>query len=433
VEEPLARPVAGEAFAYATAKLSPTARRILEAAHRVLTRDGYEGLTLRRIAAEAGETKSLIIYHFESKAGLVATLVDSLWHDTDVALVDGLREPPDPLTGHARELIALHRDLALQTSLYATYFDLLPYILRDRDARHRLAEFYDSYRRIGVMCLESSAVPAGEQVPLTTLLLGIGEGVAAQALIDPDVVDTEGVFALLTEMLHASLGGTAGPLVAAAREAIDWDSVAPVLSAETEPDPAGDLAPVAVNLLNGARRVVHERGFRALTLETVAARAGEPRSAVSYYFGDKRGLVDRLHASIAYTDRALVRRAVRHLPGGVERIPAVIATQERALTRLTPFRRHYEMLPVVLRDEALRAREASTHRGLRDALAGCLAGSDEPARLRCLQGIASLTIAAPAGLAIQRLVATADVVPAAVLRVWTRIVMRALEAPAARD
>ncbi len=432
MEESGARPVAGEAFAYATARLSPTARRILEAAHRVLTRDGYEGLTLRRIAAEAGETKSLIIYHFESKAGLVATLVDSLWHDTDVALMDGLREPPEPVTGHARELIALHRDLALQTSLYATYFDLLPYILRDRDARRRLAEFYDSYRRIGAMCLESSVVPLDDRDALTTLLLGIGEGVAAQALIDPDVVDTEGVFALLAEMLHASVGGPAGPLVVKMRAAVDWESGAPPLPIEAEPDPAGDLAPVAVNLLSAARRVVHERGFRALTLETVATRAGEPRSAVSYYFGDKHGLVDRLHATVAYQDRALMRRAARRLPSGTQRIPAIIATQERALTRLTAFRRHYELLPVVLRDEALRAREAATHRGLRDALAGCLAGSDEPERLRCLQGLASLSIAAPAGLAIQRLVAGEDVDPAAALRVWTRIVMGALAAPATR-
>ncbi|MBN2203614.1 MAG: TetR/AcrR family transcriptional regulator [Thermoleophilia bacterium] len=429
----MARPVAGEAFAYATARLSPTARRILEAAHRVLTRDGYEGLTLRRIAAEAGETKSLIIYHFESKAGLVATLVDSLWHDTDVALVDGLHEPPDPLTGHARELIALHRDLALQTSLYATYFDLLPYILRDRDARRRLAEFYDSYRRIGVMCLESSTVPLEDRDALTTLLLGIGEGVAAQALIDPDAVDTEGVFALLAEMLYACLGGTAGPLVAQVREAVDWESGAPPLPPETEPDPAGDLAPVAVNLLTAARQVVHERGFRALTLETVAARAGEPRSAVSYYFGDKRGLVHRLHATVDHQNRALMRRAVRRLPVGVKRIPAVIATQERALTRLTAFRRHYELLPVVLRDEALRVREASAHRSLRDALAGCLAGSDEPGRLRRLQGLASLSIAAPAGLAIQRLVASEDVDPAAALHLWTRIVMGALKAPVTPD
>ncbi len=396
----------------------------------MLTRDGYEGLTLRRIAAEAGETKSLIIYHFDSKAGLVATLVDSLWHDTDVALVDGLGDPPDPLTGHARELIALHRDLALRTPLYATYFDLLPHILRDRDARRRLAQFYDSYRRIGCMCLESSSVPKSERAALATLLLGVGEGVAAQALIDPGVVDIEGVFALLTEMLHVYLGGPSGPLVTKAREAVAWEAAAPALAPETEPDPAGGLAPVAAHLLAAAQHVVRERGFRALTLESVATRAGEPRSAVSYYFGDKAGLVDRLHASFAYENRALMRRAVRRLPVGGDRIPATIAAQVRTLQQLTAFRRQYELLPTVLRDDNLRAREAAALRWLLDAFACCLAGSDEPARVQTLRGLASLTLAAPAGLAIQRLIAPADVKPAPLLNVWTGIITGALAAPA---
>ena len=430
MEAPLPHPVAGDALAYATARLSPTARRILAAAQRVLTRDGYEGLTLRRIAAEAGETKSLILYHFESKAGLVATLVDSLWHDADVALVDGLREPPEPLTGHAGELIGLHRDLALQTSLYATYFDLLPYILRDRDARRRLAQFYDSYRRIGVMCLESSAVTPADRVSLTTLLLGIGEGVAAQALIDPEGTDTEGVFALLAEMLHAALGGGAGDAVKQIREAVDWRSAAPALPPEVETDPAGDLAPVAGNLLAAARRVVHEHGLRALTLEAIAARAGEPRSAVSYYFGDKGGLVDRLHASSVYENRVLVRRAVRRLPEGAGRIPAVITAQEHLLSRPTMFRQHYELLPAVLRDDTLRARQALTLRWLRHTVASCLAGAGGPDQVRRLQGLASLTLAAPSGLAIQRLVAPLDIVPAPLLDVWTRVVLIALDAPA---
>jgi len=59
---------------YALAELSPTARRILE-------REGYEGLTLRRIGEEVGETKSLIVCHFGGKDGLIAVLVDSLWHE----------------------------------------------------------------------------------------------------------------------------------------------------------------------------------------------------------------------------------------------------------------------------------------------------------------------------------------------------------------
>lgn len=424
--ERLRRPVTDDPFAFATAQLSPTGRRILEAAHRVLTRDGYEGLTLRRIAAEAGETKSLIIYHFDSKAGLVATLVDSLWHDTDVALVDGLGDPPDPLTGHAHELIGLHRDLALRTPLYATYFDLLPHILRDRDARHRLAQFYDSYRRIGCMCLESSSVPRSERATLATLLLGIGEGVAAQALVDPGIVDTEMVFGLLAEMLRAYLGGDAGPTLTAVRQALDREAAAPPAPPEAEPRPTDGLAPVAVNLLTAAHRIVVGRGVRALTLETISARSGEPRSAVSYYFGDKAGLVDRLHASVAYDNRTRVRRVVRRLPAGAARIPAVIAVQQRALSRLTAFRLHYQLLPVVLRDATLRAREAATHRWLRDVVAGCLAGSDDPERQRELQGLASLAIATPAGLAIQNLVATDDVDPAALLDVWTRVVLGAL-------
>jgi len=430
MEEPVRRPVEGDPFAYATARLSPTARRILEAARRILTRDGYEGLTLRRIAAEAGETKSLIIYHFDSKAGLVATLVDSLWHDADVALVAGLAEPPDPLTGHARQLIGLHRDLALQTPLYATYFDLLPYILRDRVARCRLAQFYDSYRRIGVMCLESSTVPVGDRATLTTLLLGIGEGVAVQALIDPDGVDVAGVFALLAEMVHAALGGAPSRAVAQVREAVDWESGAPAPRADVGPDPAAGLSPVAANLLAAALQVLHEQGLRALTLEAIATRAGESRSAVSYYFGDKHGLVDRLHASIDHENRDLVRRAVRRLPAGMERIPSTIAAHRRTLAQMTPYRRHYELLPAVLRDEDLRARQAATLRWRRDALAGCIAGGDEPERVRRLQGLASLTIAVPAGVAIQRLVAPEGVETDPILDLWTGVVMRALGAPA---
>ncbi len=426
------RAAAVDPFAYATARLSPTARRILAAAHRVLTRDGYEGLTLRRIAAEADETKSLILYHFESKAGLVATLVDSLWHDADVALVDGLRDPPDDVTGHARQLIGLHRDLALQSSLYGTYFDLLPHILRDRDARRRLAQFYDSYRHIGLMCLEPSTLARTDLVPLTTLLLGIGEGVVAQALLDPEETDIKGGFTLLDEMLHASLGGEPGAEVSRLRDAIDWASGAPDAPRDDEPDPVADLSPVAANLLTAAQYVLRAKGLRALTLDSIAERAGEPRSAISYYFGDKRGLIDRLHAAALHESRTLVRRAVRRLPAGAGRVPAVVAIQERMLARLTTCRRYYEMLPAVLRDDALRARHASHLRWLRDTTAMSLAGSDDPDRVRRLRGLASLTLAGPSGVAIQRLVAPRDLDPTPVLDAWTRIVLASLRAPGAR-
>ena len=65
----------------AQADLSPTARRLLEAARRLLERQGYEALTLEAIGREAGENKSLVWYHFGGKPGLLVALADWILYD----------------------------------------------------------------------------------------------------------------------------------------------------------------------------------------------------------------------------------------------------------------------------------------------------------------------------------------------------------------
>ena len=45
--------------------------RILDAAIEVLKSDGYAGLTIAKVAAKAGESKPLVVYHYGSKQGLV--------------------------------------------------------------------------------------------------------------------------------------------------------------------------------------------------------------------------------------------------------------------------------------------------------------------------------------------------------------------------
>ena len=72
--------------------LSPTAKRLLAAARRVLARDGFSGLTLEAITAEAGENKAAIRYHFGGKDALITTLVEWLDHDDSVRLVAQLQE-----------------------------------------------------------------------------------------------------------------------------------------------------------------------------------------------------------------------------------------------------------------------------------------------------------------------------------------------------
>ena len=54
---------------------------ILAAAQRLLARDGYQGVTARQIAAEAGTNLALVNYYFGSKQNLLLTLFDELDRD----------------------------------------------------------------------------------------------------------------------------------------------------------------------------------------------------------------------------------------------------------------------------------------------------------------------------------------------------------------
>lgn len=54
-----------------------THRALLDAAHRLLTKLGYQGATLDRIATEAGFTKGAVYWHFKNKEALFLELLAS--------------------------------------------------------------------------------------------------------------------------------------------------------------------------------------------------------------------------------------------------------------------------------------------------------------------------------------------------------------------
>src|SRR5215217_2934743 len=71
---------------------SSTRAEILDAARRMFAEHGYEGATMRGIAAEAGVDAALVVHFFGSKAGLLEAAVE--WpFDPEVVmpklLVDG--------------------------------------------------------------------------------------------------------------------------------------------------------------------------------------------------------------------------------------------------------------------------------------------------------------------------------------------------------
>jgi len=184
--------------------LSPTARRLLAAARRVLARDGYSGLTLEAITAEAGENKAAVRYHFGGKDALITALVEWLDHDDSVRLVSQLQEERDP-EARLDLLLELQRQGCSSHEENQLFFDLLPHVLRDPELRERLAGLYRWYRELDGWVLSPEKEGRREEVRrLAALAIAVGDGLTIQCSADHEF-DVDGVYGLWEQLFRVAL------------------------------------------------------------------------------------------------------------------------------------------------------------------------------------------------------------------------------------
>ena len=196
--------------------LPPTARTILEAARRVLAERGLEGLTIEAVANEANVSRTLIPYHFGSRAGLVALLFDSLFHDLAVS-VYGLAGPGGSLPTFLDWIKREADDVQSQHD----FFELIVSALREPELARRIATLYDDYREL---TLEMAGVhdpsDAEAQPPLSperrrelaaigSVLVAIEDGIGLQAALDP-AFDVDGALAMVETMIGDALARLRG-------------------------------------------------------------------------------------------------------------------------------------------------------------------------------------------------------------------------------
>ena len=191
--------------------LPPTARRLVEAARRLLARDGFGGLTVEAVAAESGEYRDSIRYYFGGKSGLVAAVVDSLAHDQSLEALRKTREVP---AGESRiaALVEGDRRMAEDTAGYRDFYEILPHALKDAELCGRVAELYDWYRDLYVRGLGDGGVGVAraELDRYAALMAAMIDGLALQKALDPGGVDLQSFFALWDEILRATLGRRLG-------------------------------------------------------------------------------------------------------------------------------------------------------------------------------------------------------------------------------
>ena len=214
------RPAAG---ADPAAVLAPTAARILEASKRLLDERGFAGLTFEAIAAEAGENKASIRYHFGNKAGLIEALADSVVHDDNVALLKALRRPGVAGADRVATLLRMHRHSTKAQQGYRRFWDLFPHLVRDEELRPRMAELYRWYRDLDEWALapDADARLKRELDALCAITVAVCDGLAEQIAADAEF-DVDAVFDYWEDVVRelrarafraAGLDPDAGPAV----------------------------------------------------------------------------------------------------------------------------------------------------------------------------------------------------------------------------
>jgi TetR/AcrR family transcriptional repressor of bet genes len=189
--------------------------QILEAAFLVAASRGLQGTRIQEVAARAGVSHGLVLFHFKSKRALVLALLDWLLATTtDLHFGDEIRRLPSPM----HRLLAVLRQemgrLASEPQRTRLTFEFWGASIRDRVVRARMRDEFRRYRE--AFRPFADAILAGDPVRfrgvtaegLAAVSVSFIKGCAVQAMIDRDQFDIAD-YLRAAESLLEQIGGRA--------------------------------------------------------------------------------------------------------------------------------------------------------------------------------------------------------------------------------
>lgn len=123
-----------------------TRELILQAAREALIRTGYERITTRRIAEEAGVNIATLHYYFGTKEALLSEAVHYAIQQTYTRLQQSIDAAPDAVTALGDTFQTVWNIVRERPGILR--FDLVVRALRDESAREEVLQLYEGFRRI---------------------------------------------------------------------------------------------------------------------------------------------------------------------------------------------------------------------------------------------------------------------------------------------
>jgi AcrR family transcriptional regulator len=177
-----------------------TRKRIIEAAMRMLARDGHAATSVKDIAAEAGVAPGLVHYYFKTKEELVAA-----------AVAEGCAQPPWPKTEDPTEAARLaleetKRELDEPTRLFRSLFvEMLGHASRSEPVRRSLLGAVEADRSKIEAAARAVIAERGGWSPdrapaIAAVVWAAAFGINLQRQLDPEF-DAGAATDVLTELL----------------------------------------------------------------------------------------------------------------------------------------------------------------------------------------------------------------------------------------
>lgn len=186
-----------------------SAAQIVQAATRVLARQGYARTSLMDIANEAGMSKGAVHYHFPSKEVLIAKVLEHACNAVAERTREAWQKGGDPLSAVRSSIEELWAVRAERTDEAAVVADLLAQSLHDETLRPQLAGYYrfaaaQAHEHLLSSLLAMGFKPKVSAELLPRIMLGLLDGLVMQQFVEPGVLDPKQVVQAI-ETIAASL------------------------------------------------------------------------------------------------------------------------------------------------------------------------------------------------------------------------------------
>ena len=163
---------------------------IVRATIRCLARDGYSGLTMKKVAREAGVSQGILHYYFADKRTILVAALETVAADLDRRVAAA--QARGPRNARARLLALVEACLRLaveERAFWIVFVEFWGEMMHDRRLREINAALYDRTRRL-IGAVVAQGMRAGlfrrtDVLRAAAVILGLVDGVSLQLTFDP--------------------------------------------------------------------------------------------------------------------------------------------------------------------------------------------------------------------------------------------------------